>query len=206
MFSPATLSNPSPIFSLYIPPDGDPITELTDVELGGIGLQDPSQGLQVQDWTLTIVPNGLNGDFYLSAPNFPSTLLFSRVNVTWGRLAFDQNMFPIISYVDQYGAGYYWYDPIAHAYAFVVMDPAVRTPCVTMDDKRPIPTLVGSNDVILAYMKGNGLYYRIQRERYGTEYLLKLDMTTLIPNPSLWMVGMNEGMRLQFLFHGNLYQ
>lgn len=206
MFNPATLSNPSPLYSLYIPPDGDTISKLTDVELGGIGLQDPSAGLQVQTWTLTIVLNGLQGDFYLSAPNFPPTLLFSRVNVTWGRLAFDQNMFPIIAYVDQYGAGYYWYDPIVHAYSFVVMDAAVKTPCVSMDDKRDIPTRVGSNDVILAYMKGNGLYYRIQRDRYSTEYLLKNDMTSIISNPDLWKIGMNEGMRLQFLFHGNLYQ
>lgn len=202
-----SLSNPTPIWSPYIPPDDEltVITATKDVELGGIGIQDPSQGLEVQTWTLQIIPNGLNGDFYLSAPNTPPTYLFSRTNATWCRLAFDQNMFPFISYIDINGAGYYWYDPIAHSFAFVTMASDVTYPCCTLDDKRPLATVVGSSDIILTYIRGINLYYRQQRDRYGTEYLLQSNVNLVLPNPSVWSVGMNEGMRLQFLYHGNLY-
>lgn len=201
------LSNPSPIYSIYMPPDGDPgITALIDYELGGIDLYDGSQGLQVQVWTLTLKVIGTNTDYYISSPNTASTYLFSRSYGTWGRLAFDQNMFPIISYVDINGAGYYWYDPIAHAYAFVTMDSTVSFPCVTMDDKRYASTRLGTNDVILAYMNNNNLCYRQQRDRYGTEYVLLSNVGTIIPNPSVWKVGMNDGYRLQFQITGNAWQ
>lgn len=205
MFSPQTLSNPTPIYSIYIPPDGDTITNLTDICLGGIGIQDPSQGLQVQDWTLTIVPNGINGDFYISAPNTSPTYLFSRVSATWGRLAFDQNMFPFVSYIDTNGAGYYWYNPTIPAFQFVTMSSDVTNPCCTMDDKRDIATRVGSNDIILAYVRNDSLFYRQQRDRYATEYLLYSNFAPILANATLWKVGMNEGMRLQFLLHGNIY-
>lgn len=206
MISPSTLSTPTPIYTPFLPPDGDSITTTTDITLGGIGLYDPSQGLEVQDWSLTIVPNGLNGDFYLSAPNTSPTYLFSRTNATWGRLAFDQNMFPFISYIDINGAGYYWYDPIAHAFSFVTMASDVTSPCCAMDDKRAISTRVGSNDIILMYIRGNLLCYRQQRDRYGSEYILSTNISALVPNPSVWKIGMNEGMRLQILLHGNIYQ
>jgi hypothetical protein len=206
MINPKALSTPPTIYNPYLIPDNYPITEITDWTLGGIGLQDPSQGLQVQNWYLEIVPNGLNGDFYISTSTIAPIYLFSRVNATWGRLSFDQNMFPVISYVDQYGAGYYWYDPIAHSYAFVVMDSTVTYPCVTMDDKRPIATRVGSNDIILAYINNNNLCFRAQRDRYGTEYVLQVNVGNYIPNPTLWRIGMNSGNRLQFELHGNLWQ
>lgn len=205
MISPSTLSIPTPIYTVYVPPDESIITNLTDTCLGGIGIQDPSQGLQVQDWTLQVIQNGTNWDFYISAPNTPATYMFSRINVTWGRLAFDQNMFPFIAYIDTYGAGYYWYNPLIPGFQFVTMTSDVTTPCCTMDDKRDIATRVGSNDIILAYVRNNSLFYRQQRDRYGTEYLLYNNINTLIPNPTVWKVGMNEGMRLQFLLHGNLY-
>lgn len=205
MISPSTLSNPTPIYTPYIPPDGSPVTSLTDVTLGGIGIQDPSQGLEVQTWSLQVVPNGLNGDFYISAPNTSATYMFSRINATWGRLAFDQNMFPFIAYIDTYGAGYYWYNPVISGFQFVVMASDVTNPCCTMDDKRPISTRVGSNDIILTYVRNNSLYYRQQRDRYATEYLLYNNINNIIPNPTVWKVGMNTGMRLQFLLHGNLY-
>lgn|SRR6185312_1154908 len=206
MFSPNTLSNPTPIYNPYLTPDNLPITNTTDWTLGGIGLQNPSQGLQAQNWYLEIRPNGLQGDFYISTSTIAPIYLFSRTNVTWGRLAFDQNMFPIISYVDVNGAGYYWYDPTSHSFAFVTMSSTVTFPCVTMDDKRSIPTRVGSNDVILAYLNNNNLCYRQQRDRYGTEYVLLTSVSNYIPNPSLWRIGMNSGSRLQFEVHGNLWQ
>jgi len=195
-----------PIQDPYLPPDTLPITNLTDWTLGGIALYNGTQGLQVQNWYLEIIPNGLSDDFYISTNTIAPIYLFSRVNVTWGRLAFDQNMFPIISYVDQYGAGYYWYDPIAHAFAFVIMDPTVTYPCVSMDDKRSLATSVGSNDVILAYINLNNLCYRQQRDRYATEYILITSVGNYIPNPYLWRIGMNNKLRLQFELHGNLWQ
>ena len=48
----------------------------TDFEKGGVGLQDPSQGLDVQLWKL--VYDESTGEFILSAPNYPPTVQFIR--------------------------------------------------------------------------------------------------------------------------------
>jgi hypothetical protein len=163
------------------------------VQLGGIALQDASQGLEVQTWYLNVDDSG---DFLLRADSVAQTLLFTRPGTTWARLSFDQNMFPIISFVQSGQPYYYWYDPLSHAFQFVPMDAGVTFPCVTMDDKRALEIRLGTNDVILAYLRGGSLYYRQQRDRYGVEYLLA--PVPNYPTPVLWKVGMTVQFRLQF--------
>jgi hypothetical protein len=163
------------------------------VQLGGIALQDASQGLEVQTWYLDVNDSG---DFLLRADSVAQTLLFTRPGTTWARLSFDQNMFPIISFVQSGQPYYYWYDPLIPAFQFVPMDVGVTFPCVTMDDKRALEIRLGTNDVILAYLRGGSLYYRQQRDRYGVEYLLA--PAPSYPTPVLWKVGMTVQLRLQF--------
>lgn len=201
---PQNMLAPSPVISAFFSPDGDTsITELLDLELGGIGLNDPSQGLQVQTWQLSV--DNLLGTFTISSDTQAPLILFTRSNPTWARLAFDQNMHPFISFVDQTGAHFYWWDPTIPGNTITDLSAGIQFPCCSMDDKREIATLMGWNDIILAYILNNNLYFRAQQDRYTVEYLLYTDLTKLVAAPRLWKIGMNSLLRLQFAVQGVLY-
>ncbi len=175
------------------PDSVDPPSGLVDYELGGIGLNDPSQGLQVQVWTARIDP--ATDDVLVGAGASPEVAVFNAPNVTELSLAFDQNMRPVIAYVQAGQAKLRWYDTVPGTNVITTLASDVQWPKVTLDDKRDTQTTVGANDVILAYVRNNNLYYRQQRDRFETEYLLKTDV-----NGRLLRVGMNELNRLQFMF------
>lgn len=201
---PQQVLSPTPYVANYFVPDGDPsITELYDLELGGVGLSDPSQGLQVQNWSLT-VDNTL-GTFTIASATQAPLVLFTRTNPTWGRLAFDQNMKPFVAFIDQTGAHYYWWDPTIPGNTITDLPAGVSFPCCSMDDKRNIATIVGYNDIILSYILNGNLYFRAQRDRYLVEYLLYTNLMQLVASPRLWKIGMNLLFRMQFAVQGVLY-
>ena len=188
----------------YLPPDDAPTDNLTSYEDGGIGIQDPSQGLQVQTWTLTSDSQGV----YLSAPNTPKTRLFTLGDIGAARgkipgtpitevsLAFDQNMRPFVAFVADALAGFWWFNSQTNTMTFTDLATDVAgnkalTPRCCLDDKRPRES--GNSDIILAYVRANVLYFRMQRDRYGVEYQL-MDNAFF----TLDQVGMNRKGRLQF--------
>lgn len=197
-----------PQLSAYLFPDDLANTFLVDYELGGIGLSDPSQGLEVQEWTLNVLGSGVSTGIYLSAPNTPSTFILSEPYITFARLAFDQNMHPVITFLCNAGSGYYWWDPSipGNSVVFFPNTSGITYVACSLDDKRPYQTRVGSSDVIMAYVANNNLCYRQQRDRYGIEYVLYVNINNLIPNPLVNKVGMASNYRLQFEIFGNLYQ
>lgn len=194
------------LYNPYLPPDDGTITDTMDVELGGPALYSGSGGLQYQTWTANIRGSGATTYIGLSAPNTPEVNFFSSSNLTWVRLAFDQNMYPVLCYIDQNGPAIRWYDATIPGYSIISLGSTVTNPCCTMDDKRDVATRLGTNDVIVAYIKSNNLYFRMQRDRYGTEYLLYSNAQTLIANPKVWEVGMDTKWRLNFTLTGQLYQ
>jgi hypothetical protein len=177
----------------YPPDDVDPPDELWDTELGGVALNDSSQGLRVKVWTLRA--DGNTGNIYISAFDVFETLLFSAPGVQEVSLAFDQNMRPFVAFVQDGQARYRWYDTLLGANRISDLNVLDRNPRCCMDDKRDLQTASGNNDIVLAYMRENALYFRQQRERFETEHLLKTDV-----NGRLLRVGMNTGKRLQFMF------
>jgi hypothetical protein len=182
-----------PVYAPYYPPDDtDPPDDLWDTEIGGVALNDPSQGLRVKVWTLRAV--GASGNVYVSAFDVFETLLFSAPGIQEVSLAFDQNMRPFVAFVQDGQAKYRWYDSLLGTNVITTLDPLDRNPRCCMDDKRDQQTASGSNDIILAYTRSNALYFRQQRDRYETEYLLKTDV-----NGRLMRVGMNTLSRLQFM-------
>lgn len=193
------------IINAYLSPDELPVTPLEDWELGGIGLFDPSQGLEVQTWHMTVQGTGLTTSVWVSAPNTPDTKLFDLAGVTWARLAFDQNMHPVVSYMASGFAGFYWYDPTIPGNTFTALPTTAINPCVTMDDKRAVQTLLGNNDVVMTYVSGPNLYYRLQRDRYGVEYVWYSNITNILSNPFVNKIGMNDSLRLQLDIRGALY-
>jgi hypothetical protein len=154
--------------------------------MGGVALNDPSQGLQVKEWTLYLVGD----DVTISAEGVAPTVLFSGANITELSLAFDQNMQPVVAYVQAEQARLYWFDSSIPGYTSTVIAGAI-TPRVALDEKRPL--LVLSSDVILGYIRAGNLYFRAQRDRYLIEYLLKSDV-----NATLVTVGMTTNYRFKF--------
>lgn len=182
----------TPVPADFQHPDSiEPDTSLIDYELGGVALNDPSQGLQVLVWTCTAAPDG---NIYLSTPGQPEILVFTAEGTTEVSLAFDQNMRPFIAYVQNGQAKFRWYDTVLGANRITDLGLTDRNPRCCMDDKRGNQTSLGTNDIILAYMRGDSLYYRQQRDRYEVEYLLQSGLQA-----KLLRIGMNKKYRLQFL-------
>lgn len=192
----------------YIPPDQLEETDLLSYELGGIGLQDSSAGLEYQTWTLRGVATGGTADpvdVIISSPNTPDTTLFSLVGITQVSLAFDQNMHPAVAYV-QFGNAYLrWYDATIPGITTLTLPTGAATPRVSLDDKRLLETRAGRTDIICAYIRSNNLYFLAQSDRFTVEYLLKSNLSAEIFAPKLYKIGMNGLERLQFFLKGAFF-
>ncbi|BAM66451.1 hypothetical protein [Xanthomonas citri phage CP2] len=164
---------------------------LIDYEMGGVNVADAIQGLNVKLWKLE--SNG--AQMLLSADGVPAIELFNRPNVSQVALAFDQNMRPHVAFVQTGVTWLWWYDSQAGAMVFSSF-PGALTPRLTTDEKRP--THLEDSDVILAYVRNNNLYFRMQRDRFLTEYLLKSAV-----NADLIAIGMNRDYRMQFRLRPN---
>jgi hypothetical protein len=187
-------------------PDNIPVYYTTDYQLGGIGLSDASQGLQVQAWFLEISGPVSNNNIVISAPNTQPTILLSAPNVTEVSLSFDQNMRPAVAYVSQGNPYFWWFDTTIPGYTTISLGSTVTNPRCTTDDKRAREVNIGYTDIILAYINNNNLCFRQQRDRFTIERVLQANLNNLIPNPSLIKIGMNSIERLQFQIFGNLWQ
>ena len=162
-----------------------------DYEQGGIALNDPSQGLQVQSWRARLVGNEIKvgPDPYTS-----ETTVITGSGITQISLAFDQNMNPAIAYVQAGVTKLYWYSTALEEMTTTTFAADVRSPFVCMDDKRDAATTMNINDVLLFYVRTNRLCYRQQRDSYNTERTLAwFDGTAVTINK----VGMNVGLRMQ---------
>lgn len=160
-----------------------------DYEHGGIALNDPTQGLQVQVWDLWLE----NDDVVVRAPSYgvgPSTVLFTDTGITELSLAFDQNMNPFVAYVKDGAAKYWWYDTFDSQTKHSFLPANSISPRCCMDDKRQLQSTV--NDIVLAYILNGNVYTREQRDRYGVERLFEADV-----DGRLIKIGMNNVNRLQ---------
>lgn len=196
-----------PIWSFYTLPINLPNTFTSCEALGGVGLSNPTKGLQLQTWSGYVANVGLsNSSVYLFAQNTPDTLIFTYPGIIWMRFTFDQNMHPFVSFYDGVLSRYFWWDPTLPGNTITTMSSGPTYPSCMLDDPRALETRVGTSDIILGYINNNSLCYRQQRDRYGVEYVLYSGINNLISNPFVNKIGMNEHYRLQFEIGGELYQ
>lgn len=182
----------SPQPSTYIERVNSTLNPLVDYEMGGTALNNASAGLWVQLWRVRV-----DGDVvYLGPEDGDEAPAFIRPGITEVALAFDQNMQPVIAFVQNGVAWLWWFDSTVPGMVFTQI-PGALNPRLTLDDKRAVEA--ANSDVILAYLRGGSLYYRQQRDRYLTEYLL----TANPPCGGLASVCMASGGRLQFGFGGS---
>lgn len=168
--------------NLYLP--------LTDYSIGGVGIDDPSQGLALKTWTAQVDGSGA---VMLSAAGVSPTTVFTRAGITWIGLAFDSNMKVFLTWLEAAGAFYRWFDSTVNNYTVSSLPAGSDHVFAQLDDTRPLES--STRDVLLHYMRGSHLFMRIQRDRYGVEYDLGL-LTGL----NLVQTGMNHTNRFQFQF------
>ena len=159
-----------------------------DFESGGVGIQDPSKGLNYQIWQAILH----NENVILSSNNTPEFVAYSGSGISEISFTFDRNMNFTLAFVQNGEAKLYWYDSQLGAMTTTNYGPAVSSPRVSLDDKRDLQSSI--SDVIFAYVKDQSLCYRQQRDRFQTEYVLKSGGVN-----KLKKFGMNTKLRLQFL-------
>ena len=154
---------------LYTKPD----TKLVDRALGGIGLQNSSEGFEYQVW-----------EIYYESGKIKIKGLTN--NVVYELLE--------ISYVTELSYTYLrFYDSFIQDFSTLpLMD--CRSPRLVYDDYRVMQT--NTSDIICAYINKITLQlcYRISRDRFTVEYPL----ADVQENARLIRVGMTKGLRLQF--------
>lgn len=178
-----------PVPGTLLHPDNLVTSPLRDYELGGVALNDPSQGLKVQVWQCFV-----DGDnIMIQAGDASPSILFTAAGTTEVALAFDQNMRPAVAFKQAGTVKLRWYDTLAAAQV-ITEYPGVDNARLAMDDKRPLQT--AANDIIMAYTRDEGLYFRAQRDRFLVEYPLD----PAIGAGRLIRIGMNNVNRMQFEF------
>lgn len=177
-----------PVAAPFLAPDGQR-TKTEDFESGGVAVQDTSQGLDGYTWRAWVEDDGV----HLQRAGAAGVLWMAAADVTELALAFDQAMRPLIAYAMQDGIlRLRWYDTASAAYGTSQFGPG-KNPRLTLDDKRMAQS--GASDVIFAYRRDDGLYYRAQRDRYQIEYTVAAGIDYRL---ELFDVGMTTNNRLCF--------
>ena len=173
--------------------DNPNLSDVADYEYGGVALNDPSLGHEVQEWHTYVSPDG--SQIITSPASGGTTVLYTGADITEVSCSFDQNMRPAVAFVEAGVAKFEWYDTQLAARTLTILGAGVATPRVTLDDKRA--TQLGASDVLLFYVVATTLYMKRQRDRYEVEYTLGE-----VPEgtSSLVTVGMSTVWRLMFKF------
>lgn len=173
-------------------PDASAGALLTDWEMGGVALNDPTQGIAVRPWRCYLAANGLDVCVQ-SDPDLPQ-VIFSQAGILSLSFCFDQNMRPCVVYETVAGTFLRWFDSSAGAYVTTPWGTSYRNARVALDDKRPTQFALRS-DIIFAYIRSGNLCYRQQRDRFTVERVLQ---TGISGKTRLVNMGMNKGLRFQF--------
>ena len=178
-----------PMTSLFLSPDIERATASEDFEDGGIALQDSSQGLSGFRWRCYFDASNV----FVQRDGSSPVNIFSQAGITEIAFAFDQNMRHNVAYRLTNERVYLrWFDSVAQAYAVTDFGPA-KNPRMALDDKRM--SQVNNSDVILAYLRDGQVFYRMQRDRYATEYVVASGLADTI---RLRNIGMGRNLRFQF--------
>lgn len=181
-----------PVVGAYLSPDDRPYSPLVDYELGGVALNDPSQGLMVKVWQVFMDGN----DVMVGPEGGFAEYIFTAPGITELALAFDQNMHATIAFTQNGVVKLRWFD--SSVPGFVITDFAgARSPRLCMDDKRAMES--NANDIIFGYIRNGSLYYRQQRDRYSIERLLASNVASNGSSGVLEKIGMTDRNRIQFV-------
>jgi hypothetical protein len=162
--------------------------DVTDYELGGVGIQNASQGLETNVWRGVYSNNQVT----LETVGVEPVVLYTSPDITRISFTFDQNMNPALAFDTETSAHLWWFDASIPGYDLITLPIGSKYATVGLDDHRAMQSQ--ASDIILTYIRGDNLYFRAQRDRFLDEYLLTDGMEGL----GIRQVGMNEKLRFQW--------
>jgi len=187
-----------PVEDVFLPPEARAFKRLISHEMGPLAIEDTSEGLLYQPWTLTY--NKITGEITVT-PNTtgpPVTLVTIVFGITDINFTFDQNARLTITWKVAGNTYLFWYDTSLGQTVIEDLGTTLVSAVIQLDDKRA--TQSAPSDMTLWYTKEDGggtwtLYSKLQRDRFTIEY----EMGTLLPVPYLHYVGMHYGLRIQLI-------
>jgi hypothetical protein len=188
-----------PQVGLILPPEDRPFYGLISYEKGPIAIEDTTQGMLYQNWTMNW--DRATGNLNLSPETVgdPTTII-NLPNLEYFTFTWDQAGRVSLTYTDDVSSYLYWYDTEAGQTVTTDLGADVRTPSLSLDDRRSAENTV--NDMLLWYIKGTtgnyNLYMRRQRDRFLNEYL----MLTGLTEGHIHTVGMGDNFRVHLLMSG----
>jgi hypothetical protein len=192
------LSNPV-VQGSHLTPEGRPWNPLVSYERGPIAIEDTSEGLLYQNWTMDY--NLLTGDFIATPETEGAASIAHNVaNVRNFTFTFDQAGRISIAYTDDVSTYLWWYDTAAAQTVTTDLGTTAIYPVIYLDDKRASQN--SFNDMLLFYCRTEGgdpetweLFMSLQRERFINQYTL----ATGLERGKLTQVGMTDELRIQFV-------
>ena len=168
--------------------------ELVDFELGGLALQDTSEGLEYQTWKAEL---NTSGDVILTPlKTGDPVVIFTEPGVQELAFTFDQNMrWAAATRLAGNNVNFRWYDTTVGDYVITPLT-GITSVRVALDDKRVMQIQSGNPDMILTYIRDNRVRWRIQRDRFQTEYTYSGQLFS--DNIRITHFGMSEKLRLQW--------
>lgn len=189
--------NISLVSPYQFPDDKTPKTELESYEMGGIALQDPSEGLKYQPWYGYWNPT--DETVYL-CPNITGTPIpiFTEPDVVEFAFTFDQNMrWSAVTRHEDNTVNHRWYDTSVANYVITPYTD-MKSVAITLDDKRDLQIQSGVTDIIFTYLDlTGGVHWRVQRDRFLIQYT---HTDSVPPRCYITHFGMNSKQRLQWRF------
>ena len=179
-------------------PDNRPFYALESYERGPIAIEDVSEGLQYQNWTLTW-DSGTNVLTATPETTGPPVSLITEADLIYMTFTFDQNARISFTWTTSVSSFLYWYDTQLGQTVTTDLGADVITPTILLDDKRE--TMNSTNDMLLWYTKeevGGGtyeLFQLLQRERF----LIESSEATGLFHPYLTNIGMANNLRVHIV-------
>lgn len=180
-----------PIVGVLSNPDNIPKRPTVAYTMGGIALNNPSEGYLVQVWRAWFDRNTTS--VMVESPNTPPTKIFDQDGIVWLTFCFDQTMRWSAAYTLNDGKSYLrWYNSLLQDYETTFLGEGVVSPFLTLDDKRAV--MNATSDMVLAYIQNQRVIIRVQRERFENLHIWAENI------PKDWIIrnfGMSNKLRLQ---------
>ena len=170
---------------------------LVDYEMGGRALQDPSYGMNYRAWKGYWDPT--DSTAYLqpldaSAP--PTPIFIETGDIEDFSFTFDQNMrWAAVTRKSDDTVQFRWYDSVPEAYVTTTYT-GITSVKLALDDHRSFQVQGGVSDIILTYISSNLVCWRIQRDRFLTQYVHP--NLVLAANMQITHFGLSNKLRLQW--------
>ncbi len=184
------------IDGVFRPPEDRAFSQSTSYERGPIAIEDTSEGLLYQNWTMTWNPAT---DELTATPETTGSpvIVGTVVGLISVSFTFDQNGRISYTYTTAVSSFLFWYDTSLGMTVTTDLGADAITPALTLDDKRDTQSI--ANDMLLWYTKLNGstydLFMLLQRERFLNEYL----MASGLEHQYIRNIGITDKFRLQLV-------